>query len=73
MVKDKIKETAIIYTDGFKAEIDRRVQHYLRLLLLKIISPGLSKERILLSILATANLKNTICVSSDPFKTEFTK
>lgn len=29
MVKDEIKDTAIIYTDEFKSELDRRVEHYL--------------------------------------------
>lgn len=29
MVKDEIKETTHAYTDEFKAELDRRVEHYL--------------------------------------------
>ena len=29
MVKDEIKETTLAYTDEFKAELDRRVEHYL--------------------------------------------
>jgi hypothetical protein len=29
MVEDEIKDTAVEYTDEFKAELDRRVNHYL--------------------------------------------
>ncbi|MBX3240701.1 MAG: hypothetical protein KIT80_00305 [Chitinophagaceae bacterium] len=29
IVKDEIKETSVTYTDEFKAELDRRVEHYL--------------------------------------------
>jgi hypothetical protein len=44
MVEDEIKDTTVEYTDEFKAELDRRVNHYLNGG--KMVSPSEMNKRL---------------------------